>query len=278
MKRRAVLLAALVFMAADFATGVGAQTVPGRGEALRWSEEFDGPAGGALNRHRWRHEIGERWGNGELQAYTAKRSNAALDGQGHLVMTARRERHVAGDGSVWSYTSARVHTAPALDFAYGLAEARIKVPEGAGLHAAFWGLGNDMPRVGWPRSGEFDVMEVLGSQPRSVMGSLHGPKESAGEPYAVHRRQTFPLRLTRGFHVYGLEWRPDRVVFYLDRRPYGELTPADLPPGGRWVYDHPFRLLLSLAVGGEFAGPPTARTRWPARMVIDWVRVFKESA
>jgi beta-glucanase (GH16 family) len=277
MKRRAVILAALVFLAADFATGVGAQTGPGRGEVLRWSDEFGGPARGALNRHRWRHEIGERWGNGELQAYTAKRSNASLDGRGHLVVAARRERHVAGDGSVWRYTSARLHTAPNLDFAYGLAEARIKVPEGAGLHAAFWGLGNDMPKVGWPRAGEFDVMEVLGSQPRSVMGSLHGPGQDDAS-YAVHRRRTFARPLTRGFHVYGLEWQPDRVRFYLDRALYGELTPADLPPGGRWVYDHPFRLLITLAVGGEFAGPPTARTRWPARMVIDWVRVFKESA
>jgi beta-glucanase (GH16 family) len=120
-------------------------------------------------------------------------------------------------------------------------------------------------------------MEVKGSQPRSVMGSLHGPKGEGAEHYAVHRRVTLPDRLSRGFHVYGLEWSPDRVVFLLDRVPYGELTPADLPPEGRWVYDHPFRLLLTLAVGGEYAGAPTARTRWPARMVVDWVRVFKES-
>jgi beta-glucanase (GH16 family) len=278
--RRALVLAVLVFLSADYATGVGAQTVPGRGEVLRWADEFTGPRGAGPSRHRWRHEIGERWGNGELQAYTARRANAMLDGQGHLVITARKERHVAGDGSVWGYTSARIHTAPALDFAYGLVEARIRAPEGAGLHAAFWGLGSDLPTVGWPRAGEFDVMEVKGSQPRTVMGSLHGPKDDAADvdaSYAVHRRLAAPALVTRGFHVYGLEWQPGKVTFLLDRRPYGELTPADLPPGGRWVYDHPFRLLLTLAVGGAFAGTPTAQTQWPARMVVDWIRVFKES-
>jgi beta-glucanase (GH16 family) len=142
------------------------------------------------------------------------------------------------------------------------------------LHAAFWGLGDDIPTVGWPRAGEFDVMEVKGSQPRTVMGSLHGPEDDTG--YALHRRLAADAPVTRGFHVYGLEWQPGKVTFLLDRRPYGELTAADLPPAGRWVYDHPFRLLLTLAVGGAFAGAPTAHTPWPARMVVDWVRVFKE--
>jgi beta-glucanase (GH16 family) len=269
--RRLVVGAALVVLAGSVAPASEGQT------SLRWRDEFSGPAGGRLNRAHWRHEIGERWGNGELQAYTARTANAALDGHGHLVMTARRERHVAGDGSVWRYTSARLNTAPRLDFAYGLVEARMRVPRGAGLHAAFWGLGSDLPAVGWPRAGEFDVMEVRGAQPRTVMGSLHGPR-GTGDKYALHATRVPGGPVTSGFHVYGMAWSPERVTFLFDGQPYGRLTPADVPEGGRWVFDHPFHLLLTLAVGGEFAGSPTARTHWPARMVVDWIRVYKEAA
>jgi beta-glucanase (GH16 family) len=153
--------------------------------ALTWADEFDGPAGTAPDPGRWGRDTGgSGFGNNELQYYTTGAANAALDGQGNLVITARREN--PANYQCWygtcQYTSARLNTAGRFIQAYGRFEARLKVPRGQGLWPAFWMLGNDIGSVGWPNSGEIDVMENVGFEPNTVHGSMHGPGYSGGNP------------------------------------------------------------------------------------------------
>ena len=241
---------------------------------LVWSDNFNGPAGAKPNPGKWRFDTGAWGGNEELEYYTSRPANAERDGRGHLVITARAEAFSGRDGATRSYTSARLQTLHTFQFEYGLVEARIKVPAGQGLLPAFWMLGNNAYQPGgWPGSGEIDTMEVLGSQPNVVKGTTHGPWSWA--PHGVGASLRSPTSLASGFHVYGVEWEPNRISFLLDGSVYQTITPADLPPGAAWPFRHPFFLLLDLAVGSVRAGSPSPTTPFPAQMIVDWVRVWK---
>ncbi|MDQ8151177.1 MAG: glycoside hydrolase family 16 protein [Gemmatimonadota bacterium] len=236
--------------------------------ALVWSDEFDGPAGSAPDPTSWVADVGTDWGNAQLEYDTDRRSNAALDGDGHLVITARQESFLNR-----SYSSARLKTLGRRQFQYGRFEARMKMPTGRGLWPAFWLLGADFPVVGWPRSGEIDIMEYRGQEPSVVLASVHGPGYSGGA--SLTRRYTLPSgRLDDGFHVYRADWTPREIRFYLDDRLYHVVAKGDQP--GPWVYDHEFFIILNLAVGGGFVGPPDASTTFPQSLTVDWVRVSQE--
>jgi beta-glucanase (GH16 family) len=237
---------------------------------LVWSDEFDGPAGAPPDPSFWTHELGDGsasgipgWGNDELQHYTDATDNAALDGRGHLVVTARRN----GRG----YTSARLVTKDKLAVAYGRLEARIRVPRGAGLWPAFWALGTDLDEAGWPGAGEIDVMEHVGRDPRRVFGALHGPGYS-GEDGFVGSVE-LPNDVADDFHVFSVDWEPGLIVWSVDDTAYHRATPADVAPSP-WVFEHPFSLLLNVAVGGTFGGPVADGTSFPQAMHVDYVRVF----
>jgi beta-glucanase (GH16 family) len=235
-----------------------------------WADEFRGPLGAKPDRRKWRLETGIGWGHGELQYY--RRANASLDGRGHLAITGRQGRYTDSDGVTAGYTSARLNTENRLEFAYGRVEARIRVPAGRGLVSAFWALGSDISSVDWPASGEIDMMEVNGAEPSVLLGSLHGPRRGH-EDYSLDATRRARRPLSAGFHLYGVSWAPGRITFSLDRKVYATRTRADLPPGSRWRFDHPFFLVLTLAIGGRWAGPPDATVSWPATMLVDWVRV-----
>lgn len=249
-----------------------AQDSRGGARSLAWSDEFNGRRGARPDQRKWSFETGYGWGDGELQSYTSRRRNAALDGRGHLVIAAHRERYTGADQRPASYTSARINSRTKFEFAYGRAEARIRVPRGRGLLPAFWALGSNLETVGWPASGEIDVMEVHGGDPFTVHGSLHGPRVGH-EAYAVEATRRSRTRLSRGFHVYGVSWSPGRIAFRLDGDVYAVRTPSDLPAGSTWSFERPFFLLLNVAVGPRWLGAPDATTPWPARMLVDWVRV-----
>jgi beta-glucanase (GH16 family) len=248
---------------------------PRAAAALTWSDDFDGPAGSAPDAGRWRHDIGgSGWGNQELEYYTNDTRNAALDGNGHLVITARRE-NPAGYGCWYGscqYTSARLLTAGTFAQAYGRFEARIQIPRGQGMWPAFWMLGNNIGSVGWPNSGEIDVMENIGREPGTVHGSLHGPGYSGGNSltagYSLGGGQAF----ADGFHTYAVDWAPGSVTFSVDGNQYERRTPADTR-GNPWVFDHPFFILLNVAVGGGWPGSPDGSTSFPQQMVVDYVHV-----
>jgi beta-glucanase (GH16 family) len=218
---------------------------------------------------------GGGWGNEELESYTSRPNNAELDGQGHLVITARAERYTGADGVTRGYTSARLQTLNTFQFKYGLMEARIQVPAGQGLLAQFWALGSEAYEraEAWPGCGEIDAMEVLGSEPHVLDGTLHASWPWAPNGVGGTAESTTPL--SAGFHVYGVEWEPERIAFLLDGSVYRTIVRSDLPAGAAWPFGHPDFLLLDLAVGGVWPGSPDASTQLPARMLVDWVRVWQ---
>jgi beta-glucanase (GH16 family) len=236
---------------------------------LVWQDEFEGPEGARPEPGNWRYEVGgDGWGNQQLEFDTDRSENAALDGRGNLAITARRESFGGR-----AYTSARLATAGKLDRRYGRFEARMKLPRGQGLWPAFWLLGNNFNDVGWPGCGEIDVMENRGQNLTVVRGSLHGPGFSGG---ANHGREVdVGADVSADFHTYAVEWDPERVIWKVDERVYFTATPADLPATGTWVYDHPFFVILNVAVGGNFVGDPSPSTVFPQTMLVDHVRVYE---
>jgi beta-glucanase (GH16 family) len=240
-------------------------------ERLVWADQFGGLAGSPPDPRTWSHDVGGNPANKELETYTQSTRNASLDGHGHLAIVARRRSPGAHRGG---FTSTRITTHGRFAFRYGTFEARVKVPAGRGLWPAFWALGDNLPREHWPKNGEFDVMEVIGSKPSVVYGSIHGPQGRHGD-YAITERTTSRVPLNRGFHVFGALRIPGAIQFELDGRPYGSVTRADLPAAQRWVFESKFFLLLNLAVGGTWPGSPDASTRFPAVMLVDWVRVTR---
>jgi beta-glucanase (GH16 family) len=209
--------------------------------------------------------------NQELEDYTRARTNVSIDGHGHLAITARRQNTSAA-GREWHYTSGKLETPFAIK--YGRIAARIKVPAGPGLWPAFWMLGANYAKVGWPDSGELDILEMQGSRPHRLVATVHGPATGSTTLFQVNRFYHSSAPLNDAFHVFAIDWTRNRIVWSIDGHPYGTISRRDLKPGQEWVFNRPYLLYLNLAVGGYWVGPPTARTHFPARMLVDWVRVY----
>jgi beta-glucanase (GH16 family) len=240
---------------------------------LTWNDEFNGPNGESPDATKWVMEAGGNgWGNSELEYYTSRRENVRQE-NGRLVIEAVKEQFTGSDGVKRDYTSARLKTQGRFSQAYGRFEARIRIPMGRGVWPAFWLLGDDFSTAGWPACGEIDVMENIGTEPSAIHGSLHGPGYSAGK--SVTKGFRLPKgRFSDDFHVFAVEWEPQFIRFYMDDKLYATRTPADLPAGTRWVFDHPFFLVLNLAVGGNMPGEPDSSTVFPQHMLVDYVRVY----
>jgi beta-glucanase (GH16 family) len=234
-----------------------------RNYQLVWQDEFN--ADGALDDSKWTFDLGGGgWGNNELQTYTNDAANVTVE-DGSLKITA-----INNGGS---FTSARIKTQGLFDQAYGRFEARIKMPWGPGIWPAFWMLGSDIETVPWPGCGEIDIMEYRGQQPDIIHGSVHGPGYSGGaaitKSYGLNND-----RFDVDYHIFAVEWGIDFIQFFVDDILYQEIKPADLT--GSWVFDHPFFLILNVAVGGNYVGFPTPDTPFPQTMYVDWVRVYEE--
>ena len=240
---------------------------------LTWSDEFDGPNGATPDAAKWVVKIGGKgWGNNELQYYTSRRQNIRQE-KGKLVIEAIKEKFTDADGSEHAYTSGRVSTDGRFSQQYGRFEARMKIPSGHGIWPAFWLLGDNFTTKGWPSCGEIDILESLGSAPSKVLGSLHGPGYFAGK--SITGSYTLSKgRFSDKFHVFSVEWEPKAIRFYVNGHLYAARTAADLPPEKPWVYDHPFNVILNLAVGGNLPGSPNDSTDFPQRMLVDYVRVY----
>ncbi|MEL6973989.1 MAG: glycoside hydrolase family 16 protein [Bacteroidota bacterium] len=229
-------------------------------------ENFD--TDGAPNDALWNFDIGtgiDGWGNQELQYYTDRTENVTVQ-NGVLLITAQQE---AFEGS--QYTSARLLTKDKFEQEYGRFEARMRLPYGQGIWPAFWMLGADIDDNPWPGAGEIDIMEYRGQEPTVLIGSVHGPGYSGGE--AVSKEYNLENdRFDTGFHVFGIEWGPNYINYYVDDVLYNQITPEDVP--GQWVFNKPFFILVNLAVGGTFVGPPNAQTEFPQTLIVDYVRVY----
>jgi beta-glucanase (GH16 family) len=245
------------------------------GWSLVWSDEFNGTDGSAVDSSKWVSETGGNgWGNDELEYYTTRPQNV-FQKDGNLVITVLAEKYTGTDGVTRDYTSARLKTLGKFSQSYGRFEARIKIPKGQGIWPAFWMLGNDIDKPGWPKCGEIDIMENIGKEPALVHGTIHGPGYSGaqgiGSPFGLPDGAPF----ANDFHLYAVEWSPKAIRFYVDDHLYATRTPADLPKGTKWVYNHPFFMLLNVAVGGNWPGSPDATSVFPQTMLVDYVRVYQ---
>lgn len=251
---------------------------------LVWSDEFDGPAGSAPEAAYWDYDVGgSGWGNDELQFYTARPENVSLDGDGNLVLTARKEPYQGR-----AYTSARLNTRGKFEQGLGRWEARIRVPSGMGIWPAFWLLGANFPQVGWPACGEIDVMEVRGQAPGVMNGTLHATGYSGGgaltEQYTCQvapgcaSPPCTPLcPFSEDFHVYAVEVEANRIRFEVDGNIYHEVRQDLLDTGTAWPFGKPFFLILNVAVGGNYVGAPDVTTVFPQEMRVDYVRYYRLS-
>jgi beta-glucanase (GH16 family) len=256
-----------------------------------WSDEFDGASQQVPDPANWSYQTGNEngWGNNELEIYCAPRGdnprgcnptrpNAFLDGAGHLVLRAERN----GQGN---WTSARMTTSGLKNFQYGRIEARIKMPVGPGLWPSFWMLGADFNKVGWPASGSVTLVENVsltprtnGLGPRMIRATVHGPRYYGANGLWHDFMLPDGGRVDDGsFHTYGIIWSPGMIQFYVDDPAdvYFVQDANDIPAGGQWVFDHPFFLILNLAVGGDWPGDPNGSTPDPSDMLVDYVRAYK---
>jgi beta-glucanase (GH16 family) len=243
------------------------------GWSLRWSDEFDGPAGSPVDSGTWEAETGGHgWGNEELQYYTGGAENASLDGAGNLAIVVRRvDRDLRERYGGCEYTSARLISKDRVAFTYGLVRARIQLPRGRGIWPAFWLLGQNIDEVAWPQCGEIDIVENFGKDPAVVHGTVHGPGYSGGA--GITGSHHAGASLADDFHVYSVDWEPGRIRWYVDENVYATVTPEDLN-GKPWVFDHDFFLLLNVAVGGTLPGAPDSSVSYPQTMLVDYVRIY----
>ena len=267
---------------------------------LQWSDEFDGTE---LNRDYWNVEDNARGGgNAELQYYTPRNISIEkhpVTGESCLVLTAKKE-----DYGNRPCTSARLNTQDKVTVHYGKVEARIAFPYTAdGLWPAFWMLGNNLAknlgnnddvdktkaalakqgRVVWPKCGEIDICEMghhkgieNGTQDRYFNGACHwGESFNNGAYPNVGGFYTADYPVQGDFHLFTLVWTEDSIAMYLDQDKYPETAPyfqlslrnKEVNQPGHY-FNHPFYLVLNLAVGGFFPNMPAAE-KYPERITFD---------
>jgi hypothetical protein len=229
-----------------------------------FDDEFNGAAGTSPDAAKWFADTGNG-PNGELETYTT--NNSTMDGNGNLVIQARKE-------SNGSYTSGRYNTSKSFAFTYGHAEARIKVSGTQGLWPAFWLLGANFPTAGWPNCGEIDIMEHVGKVPDTVYSTIHAPAyhggAGLGAPYTISGG------FASAFHTYAVDWDRSHIAFSVDGNAVVTLNKTDVEAHhGPWVFDHPFYLILNNAVGGDWPGAPDATSVFPQNMAVDYVRIYQ---
>lgn len=257
---------------------------------LVWSDEFNNSTGAIAQPDPtvWAYDTGNSgFGNNELETYCAWNSSASP------CSTANPSEYVGTDGylhivaqqpSNGVYTSARMKTQGLFSLQYGRLEIRAMVPEAQGFWPAGWLLGNNIVTVNWPACGEQDVLERVNAagNPDWNAGSIHGPGFIGGT--GLGQNYTFPSGQTAGsaFHTYSMVWKPGSVEYFVDdptyTKPYASFTPASLNglSGATWPFDNGQSnfIILNLAIGGSWPGPPDNTTPFPSQMLVDYVRLY----
>lgn len=224
---------------------------------LLWSDDFDG---NSVNQANWSFETGAGgWGNNEKQYYQPDNATVA---DGNLVITAKKQS-VGGA----PYTSARMITRGKKEYTYGRFEARIKLPQGQGQWPAFWMLGSNIGSVGWPKCGEIDIMENVNTNSQ-VLGTIHWFDQA----YAYYGGNTNTT--PQNYHVYRVDWTPTSITWYVDNIQFHVANIAN-SINGTDEFHRPFFLLLNMAVGGNLPGQTIDESRLPAKMYVDYVKVYK---
>lgn len=244
------------------------------GYSLTWSDEFSGTE---INDDNWGYDIGgSGWGNNELQYHTNR--NAYLK-EGLLVIRAQQEAYRGKN-----YTSSRLKTQGKQNFKYGRIDVRARLPEGAGIWPALWMLGKNITDVGWPKSGEIDIMEMVGGNSlqdkhpngdRTAHGTMHWNNNGLNGSYSpvnTGKSEILSTSLSEEFHVFSIQWDVNGIGWYIDDAQYSYKTINSTQP-----FREEFFFIMNIAVGGDWPGSPNSSTVFPQRMVIDYVRVFQKN-
>lgn len=233
-----------------------------------WADEF---SGSSIDLTAWNQEIGNGtngWGNNELQYYTNSTKNCFVS-NGNLIIEARKESIAP-----FNYSSARMTTQHKKNFRFGRIDIRAKLPVGKGIWPALWMLGENISSVGWPACGEIDIMELVGTNPSRVHGTMHWKALNGAN---VNKGGSYDLAgadFSQQFHVYSIVWTQNMIKWYVDDVLFFTGTSADLA-GANYPFNANHFLIFNVAVGGNWPGPPDAGTAFPQRMFVDYVRVFQ---
>jgi beta-glucanase (GH16 family) len=244
------------------------------GYSLTWSDEF---SGAGINTDNWGYEIGgSGWGNNELQYHTSRN---AYQKDGLLVIRAQQEAYKGKN-----YTASRLNTQGKQNFKYGRIDVRARLPEGAGIWPALWMLGKNITDVGWPKSGEIDIMEMVGGNSpqdkhpdgdRTTVGTMHWNNNGLNGSYSPVNTggyRKLSTSLSEEFHVFSIQWDVNGIGWYIDDVRYSFKTINSTQP-----FREEFFLVMNIAVGGNWPGSPNSSTAFPQRMVVDYVRVFQKN-
>ncbi|PSR11631.1 MAG: hypothetical protein DA408_10965 [Bacteroidetes bacterium] len=243
---------------------------------LVWSDEFDGAE---IDQSKWSFDLGDGcqisenlcgWGNNELQYYTERPQNVYL-ADGKLVIKAIKETPLYLGEHL--YTSTRMVTKNKGDWTYGRFDIRARMPIGKGLWGAAWMLPTDNVYGIWPKSGEIDIMEYIGSTPKRVFGTIHYGHDF----WRFTSNETFleTGTLHDDFHVFSAIWTESCIQFLLDGQPYGPANTRSTTLPTTWPFDQDFHMILNLAVGGNLPGNPDGTATFPQIMEVDYVRVYQ---
>ena len=235
---------------------------------LVWSDHFEYE--GLPDSSKWSFDVGGHgWGNKELQTYTEKRIENARVSGGKLIIEARKENMNGMD-----YTSARVVSRGKGDWLYGKIEVKARLPYGTGTWPAIWMMPTESKYGKWPKSGEIDIMEHVGFEQGRVHGTVH--TEAFNHMANTQKSQSkYVPDVHEAFHLYAIEWTLNKIDFFIDNEKYFTLVKTKDDPA-EWPFDHPFYLILNIAVGGSWGGQKGIDdTIWPQRMEIDYVKVFQ---
>jgi len=238
------------------------------GYELSWADEFTGDA---INMNSYNFEIGDGcpnlcgWGNNELEYYTDQSENAFIEDD-KLVIRATR---LGTEG----FRSARIQTKDKVEFKFGRIDVRAKLPEGRGIWPAIWMLGANINEVGWPASGEIDIMELVGHQPNVTHGTAHWG--NPGDPSTFEGSSiSLDEKFSEQFHVFSLVWEQNSIQWYMDETLFHTITPTNTQ-GATYRFNNPFFMVFNVAVGGNWPGNPDASTVFPQQMEIDYIRIFQ---
>lgn len=275
MYKKLLKLALIVLSLSSCNTASKIQENTNKDYNLVWSDEFDETA---INANNWSYQV-EPVGrfNNEWQAYTNSSDNAYIE-KGNMVIEAKYNGNGLAKGN---YTSARMITQGKKNFKYGKVQARIKVPYGQGIWPAFWMLGSNIKEnnpngtVNWPYCGEIDIMEKVGGgiKEKELHGTIHFWEDSKNKWTYIGGKTTTTNNLADDFHVYEVEWDPEKIIWKLDGIEYHRqnITSSDYDE-----FRNEFYILLNVAVGGDWPGAPNSTTTFPQKMLIDWIRVYQK--
>jgi beta-glucanase (GH16 family) len=240
------------------------------GYTLAWTDEFNGTT---LNLTDWSHENGDGcpnicgWGNNELEYYTSRPDNLFFQ-DGKMIIEAKKENY-----SGKNYTSSKILTRGKKIIKYGRIDIRAKLPKGKGIWPAFWLLPQNNVFGGWPKSGEIDLMELVGHEANKSYGTLHfGPGPGSTQ---ISRGYTLPSGIFNDeFHVFSLEWKQDQIKWFIDGNLFSTVNSVDLG-STTYPFNEDFFFIINLAVGGNWPGNPDATTYFPQWLIVDYIRLYQ---